>query len=155
MPEVQELDGRGPATEEEIIDVAGVQTCCEDVFDIEMGQERYKALPGQLLDSLQKLATLLAALIGGGLVALRDDLMRPGWRVSAIACLILALAATLVGILPLTFSTVFLNVATSLRQHTNRLIKRRGWSLIVAGVLLVLGFAVALAGLAIGPARAN
>lgn len=146
MPDMQPPEPP-PAEEEDLIE--GETASPDHAFYHDLGWERLRGNAGQLLDSLQKLAALVAALIGGGLVALRDELMAPGWRVAAIGCLVAALAAAMAGLVPLTRSDVNPHYPDQVKRRDERLCRRRARALVAAGVLLLAGFVVALAGMAV------
>jgi len=148
MPEVRE-DVQDRAAEEEKVEPGLAKTKADDLY-LAAAAESLKTTGDRLQDSLQKLATLAAALAGGGIVALRGDLMLATFRVLTIVALLACLAVAALGTVP-TKAPVNLDHIGQCRNFLARAWGRKWAYLKVAVSLLFLAFVIALIGLIVGP----
>src|SRR5690242_9550753 len=98
MPRMRE-DVQDEAAEEEGVEEGLVKTKADDLY-LTAAAESLKTTGIRLQDSLQKLAALAAALAGGGIVALRDDLMPVAFRVGTVLAFLASLLVAAWGTVP-------------------------------------------------------
>jgi hypothetical protein len=102
-----------------------------------------------LNDFLQKLLTLDAALIGGGFVVAKGDVLPYWWGVAVLTVLVVSLAACLIGLLP-TRGSVNLYALGGLEAYRRweiGIIEKKKTAMLVGGCALVLAFAVGVLGM--------
>lgn len=103
----------------------GKPALAEAMFYYQWGEETEKAVPGQLLDTLKQLVALNTALIGGGMLGLRDDIM-PAWcRLIVLGLFILSALAAIWGIVPRIHTHVPYCQPYAVRDHKRKLVQRR------------------------------
>ncbi len=130
---------------EDVIDVKGKCASAWDQFFLNWGQETLKGSVPAINDALGKMLTLTSALIGGGFVALKGDIIPFNWGVAAVSCLMASLIAALIGLMPVS-RRVMLNNPASIRDAEESAGDRKQWCLMASFVLLVAGFALAFCG---------
>jgi hypothetical protein len=147
LPSLQSTDTDSKTNTGPVIDIEFPLASEEESFYYRVGWETIEALPGQYLDTLQKLSTILVAIIGGGMLGLRDDLMSIGFKIFLLLAFIASLAVALLGIMPLTKSNLAPEEPWTIRQHREDLIKRRSRCLVWSCLLMLVGFLIGLLGL--------
>lgn len=109
-----------------------------------------------LNDYLQKLLTLDVALIGGGFVVAKGDVLSYWWGVAVLVILIVSLVATLVGLLP-TRGRIKPHAVGGVEAYQSwetGIIEMKNRALRLGASLIVLAFAVGVGGLvAKGPPK--
>jgi hypothetical protein len=122
-----------------------------DKFFLTWGPESLKQSVPALNDVLGKLITLNSALIGGGFVGAKGEVLPFGWTVAAIGFLIVSLVASLWGIYPRGWD-VNLNNPNEIRAAEYGAIRRKSYCLATAFGALVVAFLLVFAGvIAKGP----
>ena len=154
-PEVQRL-GRAEAKEvsRQTVQIGGVeyevaQTSAADAFLLDWARDSLKQAGPRLDDALQKMATLAVALAGGGVVALRDDLMpHPAFRVAVVALFLTAAVTAFLGGF-LTWQKVHLNDPQQIWCVKRDALRSKYHHYVCGAIALGLGLLTALIGLAI------
>lgn len=118
----------------------------EDEMWMETARESYKKSGERLQDYLQKLVTLAVALAGGGMLAARDDLMGVNFRAGAVALFLVAAALAFWGSLPVS-AKFNLDWVSHCRDFETRVIRVKHRWLWLAGLVLLFGMLVGLAGM--------
>jgi hypothetical protein len=119
-----------------------------DVFLVEWAQDTAKRSIPFLNETLRTLVTLNVALLGGGLVLLREG-VAPGWaRAAALLAFLLSLAAAFRGVLPFEGSP-HLQMPAEIRAHKAAALRHKRRWLWLSSWLIVAGFAAAVAGVAV------
>lgn len=130
---------------DELVGVSRGDPTPEDELWLEAAKESLRKSGERLQDSLQKLVPLAAALAGGGMLAVREDLMDVGWRAVAVLALILAAASAFYGSLPVG-GRPRLQFVNECREYEARVIRVKSSWLIVAAACFFGGLLCAFAG---------
>lgn len=131
----------------QVISVQGMMPSPDDVFYSDWGFESLKTSVAQALDSLNKLAAIQVAIIAGGMVGIKADVMSPISKLWMLGVMVVALSVALIGIAPLTWSKHDPGDADAVKRFKHRLLNRRVYCLIGSALIMVLGFVIGLIGL--------
>ena len=126
--------------------IMGEPATPDEIFFAEWGEQTLKQSAPALQDSLQKLITLDAALIGGVLIALKEDVLPPIFRLSVIVCFLVSLGAAMCGVQPL-WRNVTMGCAEEIKAYQFDTIRRKSFWIRAAYACLIIGFALAIYGI--------
>jgi len=143
MPEVLE---NVQIKSEEPVEDGDLKTKADDLY-LDIAADSLKKTGDRLQDSLQKLATLAAALAGGGFVV-RDDLMSVYWRVGTILVFLFSLVFAVLGTKPAP-AEFQLDHIGQCRNFAVRTWERKWCWLRVSMATFLLAFLIALIGLVV------
>jgi len=104
-----------------------------------------------LNDFLQKLLTLDAALIGGGFIVAKGDVLPYWWGVAVLTILIVSLVAVLYGLMPRQgfVNPNSLGGIAAYRKWEVDIITKKKWSMWIAASVLAVAFAIGVIGMAV------
>jgi hypothetical protein len=86
--------------DDEVIEVESTPADPVDVFYVEWAQDTAKRNLHFLNETMARLVTLNATLLGGSLVFLKDDVVSPLWKMWAIVFFLASLMAAIFGMIP-------------------------------------------------------
>ncbi len=118
----------------------------DDEFYIAWGRETLKNNITFANEVLRQLVSLNVALLGGSIIFLDDKLLDSTFKLFIILAFLLSLIFSFAGIMPFG-RYVDLRVAEDIRRHKRLVLSWKLYFLGTAGVLLGIGFILALAGI--------
>lgn len=118
----------------------------DDIFYISWGRESLKNNLVFANEVLRQLVTLNSALLGGSIAFLDETIIAVSFKVWVIVAFFLSLIMSFVGMMPYEGS-VDLRIPKQIKQHKEDALKSKRCYLWIAGILLGIGFGIALAGI--------
>lgn len=150
MSEVQNMDNDSK-NEEEVDEYKVVGEATDDeVFFLEWARESVKRTCPQLNELLQKLITLIIALVGACLVAIKEKMMPQNWGTVATAIFLSALVFAIVGIWPRR-KMLPLDCASEIENKEKAAIRYKATWVRASFTALCIGVAMTIAGFLSSP----
>jgi len=130
----------------------GEPVSANDKFFLAWGLESLKGSVPALNDSLQKIVVLDTALIGGGLVGVKEGVLLHWWALVTLLILVVSLVAALYGAFPRGRNVNLLD-PDDIKNNEYEAINRKYCALRIAFIALAVGLFIAVVSLAFrGPA---